>query len=171
MSIMRELRNALHGAPCAVFSSDMRVRILATGLCTYPDGSVVFGRLEVDPGDKNTITNPVVLVEVLSTSTEAYDREDKRAHYRLIPSLRDFLLVSQRERRIEQYHRNDDGTWTLRDARAGGNVRLDAIGCEISVDAVYDDPLAAAAQAAPRQARSSRRVATRSRRVRRLGRS
>jgi Uma2 family endonuclease len=65
--------------------------------------------------------------------------------YRQLPSLRDYLLVSQREHRIEHYHRNDDSTWTLRDVRAGGEVRLDSIGCQIAVDAVYDDPLATVA--------------------------
>jgi Uma2 family endonuclease len=141
-NVIGELRAALRGRPCVTFTSDLRIRVQTTGLGTYPDASVVCGQLEVDPEDKNSVTNPVVLVEVLADSTEAYDRDDKRAHYRLIPSLCDYLLVSQRERRIDHYHRNDDGTWTLRDVRAGGEVRLDSVGCHIAVDAVYDDPLA-----------------------------
>jgi Uma2 family endonuclease len=143
-NVIGELGSALRGRPCATFTSDLRVRVLATGLATYPDASVVCGRMEVDPEDKNTVTNPVVLVEVLSDSTEAYDRNDKLAHYRRIPSLRDYLLVSQHERRIEHYHRNDDGTWTLRDVGEGGEVRLASIGCSLAVDAVYHDPLAPA---------------------------
>jgi Uma2 family endonuclease len=142
VNVAGELRAALAGKPCATFNSDLRVRVLATGLATYPDATVVCGKLETDPEDKNTITNPVVLVEVLSDSTEKYDREDKRAHYRLIPSLCDYLLLSQHERRIEHYHRNEDGTWTLRDVREGGRVELTSIGCALSVDAVYHDPLA-----------------------------
>ena len=145
VNVQAELRSALRGRPCVTFNSDLRVRVLATGLGTYPDASVVCGRLEVDPEDKNTVTNPAVIVEVLSDSTESYDRDDKRAHYRQIPSLRDYLLVSQHERRVDHYHRNDDGTWTLRDVRAGGEVRLDSIGCQIAVDAIYDDPLATVA--------------------------
>jgi len=144
-SVMGELRVALGGHPCSVLSSDVRVRVLATGLTTYPDASVVCGRLELDPEDKHTVTNPVVLVEVLSDSTEAYDRYDKLAHYRRIPSLRDYLLVSQHERRIEHYRRNDDGSWTLRDVQAGGEVSLASIGCALSVDAIYHDPLASVA--------------------------
>jgi len=140
-SVIGELRVALRGHPCSVLSSDVRVRVLATGLTTYPDASVVCGRLEVDAAERNTVTNPVVLVEVLSDSTEAYDRNDKLAHYRRIPSLRDYLLVSQHERRIEHYRRNDDGSWTLRDIQEGGEVSLASIGCALSVDAIYHDPL------------------------------
>src|SRR5262249_23805624 len=92
-NVIRVLGTALLGRPCITFTADVRVRVLATGLCTYPDGSVVCGRIELDPEDKNTLTNPIVLVEVLSDSTESYDRIEKQAHYRLIPSLRDYLLV------------------------------------------------------------------------------
>jgi Uma2 family endonuclease len=156
-NVIGELRAALRGRPCVTFTSDLRVRVLATGLATYPDASVVCGRLEVDPDDKNTVTNPVVLVEVLSESTEQYDRDEKRAHYRQIPSLRDYLLVSQHERRVEHYHRNDDGSWTLLDVRARGEVRLEAIGCRLAVDAIYDDPLAAPAAPAPLPKATARR--------------
>ena len=126
VNVQGELRNALRGRRCTVFNSDVRVRVLATGLGTYPDATVVCGRLEVDPEDKNTVTNPIVIVEVLSDSTETYDRDDKRAHYRQLPTLRDYLLVSQHERRIEHYHRNDDGTVeALRDvARSWGACGL-----------------------------------------------
>ncbi len=156
VNVLAEPRDALRGRRCNVFNADVRVRVPATGLTTYPDASVVCTRLEVDPEDKNTITNPVVIVEVLSDSTEEYDRDDKRAHYRQLPTLRDYLLVSQHERRIEHYHRNDDGTWTLRDVREGGTVRLAAIGCELSVDAVYDDPLATPPPPEPRPARATK---------------
>jgi Uma2 family endonuclease len=167
-SVIRELGVALRGRPCVTFTSDLRVRVQATGLTTYPDATVVCGRIEVDPEDKNTVTNPVVLVEVLSDSTETYDREDKRAHYRLIPSLREYVLVSQHERRIEHHHRNADGTWTLRDVRAGERARLDAVGCELAVDAVYDDPLAVAtAPAAPEPGKPPRARARATRPARR----
>ncbi len=125
------------GRPEAVFTRTQRVRVLATGLCTYPDASVVCGRIERDPEDRNAIVNPVVLVEVLSDSTEAYDRNEKLAHYRRIPSLRDYLLVSQHERRVEHYQRNENGTWTLRDVGAGDAVTLSSIGCVVAVDAPY----------------------------------
>jgi Uma2 family endonuclease len=147
-NVIGELRNALAGRPCVVFTSDVRVRVMETGLGTYPDASVVCGRIERDPEDENTIVNPVVIVEVLSDSTESYDKNEKLAHYRQISALHDYLLVSQHERRIEHYRRNLDGTWTLRDARAVDSVRLDSIGCAISVEAVYHDPLAALPAAA-----------------------
>ena len=141
VNVMLEIGVALRGRPCVVLNSDVRVRVRATGLVTYPDASVVCGQVETDPEDRNTVVNPVVIVEVLSDSTEKYDRNDKWAHYRRIPSLRDYLLVSQHERRVEHYHRNDDGTWTLRDVGEGGEVHLASIGCALAVDAIYHDPL------------------------------
>jgi Uma2 family endonuclease len=141
-SVIRELGSQLRGRPCVVYTSDLRVRVLATGLATYPDVTVICGPLERDPANKNTATNPVVIVEVLSDSTEDYDREEKLSHYRRIPSLREYLLVSQHERRIEHLSRNDDGTWTLRDVAAPATgVQLPSIGCALSLDEVYRDLL------------------------------
>ncbi len=131
----------LGGRPCEVFSSDLLVRVLATDLGTYPDLSVVCGRIEVDPDDASCLTNPVVLVEVLSDGTEAYDRGEKFAHYRRIPSLREYVLVSQRQRRIEVFRRNEDASWTLYEAGAGQSAKLASIGCELSVDEVYRSAL------------------------------
>ncbi|WP_437667551.1 Uma2 family endonuclease [Sorangium sp. So ce1182] len=145
MSVGAELRAQLRGRPCAVYSADLRVRVQATGLSTYPDVSVVCGKLERDLEDKDAALNPSVLVEVLSDSSEAYDRGQKFAHYRHIPSLREYVLVSQHEPRIEVFHRNEDDSWTLREARAGQGAHLEAIGCTLSVDEVYRDPLAQAA--------------------------
>ncbi|MCK6588750.1 MAG: Uma2 family endonuclease [Polyangiaceae bacterium] len=134
----------LRGRPCEAFSSDLRVRVLATSLVTYPDVSVVCGRFEQDPEDANTLVNPVVLVEVLSDSSEAYDRGEKFAHYRRIPSLQEYVLISQRKPRIEVFRRNEDGTWMLFEAEASGSVKLASIGCELSVDEVYANALGAA---------------------------
>jgi Uma2 family endonuclease len=141
-NLIRLLGTQLLGRPCVVYTSDARVRVLATGLATYPDVSVVCGQIERDPENKNTLTNPVVLVEVLSDSTEGYDREEKFSHYRRIPSLREYLLVSQHERRIEHFSRNDDGSWTLRDVEPPGIVQLPSIGCALSLDEVYKSLLA-----------------------------
>lgn len=142
-NVIGELHAALRGRPCRVFSSDLRVRVLATGLGTYPDATVICGAFEHDPEDTNTAVNPVVLVEVLSDSTEAYDRGEKFERYRRIPSLRDYVMVSQHHLLIEHYTRNDDGTWTLHEVRPPASVRL-SIGCELPVDAVYRNPLAPA---------------------------
>jgi Uma2 family endonuclease len=102
---IRELGVALRGRPCHVFTSDLRVRVAATGLVTYPDVTVICADLESHPEDRSTILNPLVLVEVLSDSTEAYDRGAKAAHYRRIDSLREYVLISQNEPRIEVFRR------------------------------------------------------------------
>ncbi|WP_437987240.1 Uma2 family endonuclease [Sorangium sp. So ce117] len=141
-SVGAELRAQLRGRPCAVYSSDLRVRVQATGLSTYADVSVVCGRLECDIEDKDAALNPIVLVEVLTESSEAYDRGQKFANYRRIPSLREYVLVTRHEQRIEVFHRNEDDSWTLREARAGEGAHLEAIGCVLSVDEVYRDPFA-----------------------------
>ncbi|MGK4008250.1 Uma2 family endonuclease [Sorangium sp. So ce1036] len=139
--VIAELAAQLRRRPCAVFSSDLRVRVLATGLATYPDVAVVCGRLSRDPEDDDAVVNPVVLVEVLSDSTEAYDRGEKFAHYRRIPSLKEYVLVSQQHRRIEVFRRNEDSTWTLHEAGPGASARLTSVGCELAVNDVYDGAL------------------------------
>lgn len=127
--------------PCEAYSCDLLIRVLATGLATYADSSVVCGHLERDPEDADVVTNPTVLVEVLSDSTEAYDRGEKFAHYRRIPSLREYVLVSQHVPRIEVFRRNDDGSWTLYEAGLGESAKLASIGCELPVDEIYANPL------------------------------
>ncbi len=136
-----ELRAALRSKPCRVFSSDLRVRVQATGLTTYPDLSVACGKLETAPDDPHALINPVVLVEVLSESTEAYDRGAKAAHYRRINSLAEYVLVSQSEPLIEVHRRNERGHFELIEARAGEHAELASLGVRISVDAVYENPL------------------------------
>ncbi|WP_437570628.1 Uma2 family endonuclease [Sorangium sp. So ce542] len=123
--------------PCDVFSSDLRVRVLATGLATYPDVSVVCGKLAYDPEDEHAVVNPLVLVEVLSDSTEAYDRGEKFAHYRRIPSLKEYVLVSQAHPRIEVFRRNEDDSWTLYEAGPGERARLASVDGLLEVDEVY----------------------------------
>ncbi|GAC1353325.1 MAG: Uma2 family endonuclease [Polyangiales bacterium] len=142
MAVGRELGTQLSGKPCAVYSSDLRVRVLETGLATYPDVTVVCGALETDPEDSHSATNPTVIVEVLSPSTEKHDRGAKYAHYRRISSLRAYVLVSQDEPLISVFTRNADESWTLRDVRAGF-ARIDAIACVLDVAAVYASPLGA----------------------------
>jgi Uma2 family endonuclease len=140
-NVIGELGAALRGRPCAVFTSDARVRIEATDRATYSDVTVVCGRLEHAPDDPDSITNPVVIVEVLSDATEADDRGEKFAHYRRLPSLREYLLISQRARRLEIYRRRDD-RWLLDEAGAGETLRLDSIDVALAVDEIYRDPLA-----------------------------
>ena len=124
-----------HG--CAVYSSDLRIRVLATGLAAYPDVTVVCGPKQTDPESRTTIINPTVIVEVLSDSTQDYDRGEKIEHYRQIPSLQACLLVSHRQRHIEVWRRGADGSWSRADHGAGSIVELDAIGVSFAVDEVY----------------------------------
>ncbi len=141
-NVISALSTQLGGKPCQAFTSDLRIRVLETGLATHPDVSVICGGLERDPEDRNTATNPVVIVEVLSPTTQRYDREEMAAHYRRIPSLECYVLISQEEQRVEVFSRNRDGSWTLREARSGA-VELAAIGCRLAVADVYRNPLVA----------------------------
>jgi len=131
------LSEQLAGRPCYPLSSDLRVRVQATGLATYPDVTVVCGPLERDSEDPNATVNPTVLVEVLSDSTEAYDLGEKFAHYRSIPSLREYVLVSHRARRIERRWQDSGGSWRSEVAGRGETVELTSIGAALVVDAVY----------------------------------
>jgi Uma2 family endonuclease len=107
-----ELRSSLRDSACNVLASDQRVRTVST-LYTYPDVVVVCGRPEFDVEDRDTLTNPVVIVEVLSRSTEGYDRGQKFLHYRSIPSLKEYVLVSQRQMLVEHFLRQPNGQWVL----------------------------------------------------------
>lgn len=123
-----------------VFTSELKIRVLATGLATYPDVSVICGDVRRDPEDANAATNPTLLVEVLSESTEAYDRTEKWRHYRRIPSLDGYLLVAQDPRRLELFARvragEDEGAFERRVAGPTEALAL-PIGGELVVDALY----------------------------------
>jgi len=138
VAIASSLRIQLAGKRCRVFSSDLRVRVLASGLATYPDVSVVCGPLERDTEGRETVLNPTVLVEVLSGSTERYDRGEKFEHYKKIPSFEEYVLVSQKEILVEVWRRAGD-SWTHHEARAGARVALRSIACELAVDELYRD--------------------------------
>jgi Uma2 family endonuclease len=141
-AISGELRGALRGKPCRVFSSDLRIRIQETGLSTYPDVAVVCGQLATAVEDEQAAVNPVVLVEVLSPTTEGYDRGAKAAHYRRIPALREYVLVSPSEPRIEVHRRTESGRWELLEARPGERIELASLGVGLDVSAIYANPLA-----------------------------
>lgn len=135
-NVVGELRNLLRGGACAVQPSDLRVHVPLTGLYTYPDASVVCERPEFLDEVGDTLLNPSVLVEVLLPSSEAYDRGKKFEQYRSIASLRDYLLIASESAHVEHYARQPDGSWLLRDCRAGGRVVL-SIGCDLAVDEIY----------------------------------
>lgn len=143
-ALIREFGAALRGKPCNVFTSDARVRVESTNRSTYPDVTVVCGKVAPASDDPHAITNPVVIVEVLSDETEADDRGDKFAHYRRLPSLREYILVSERARRIETYRR-DGARWILTEASDGEHIRLESLDVAVAVTDVYNDPAAPSA--------------------------
>jgi Uma2 family endonuclease len=135
-AVIAALGNAFRGGPCRVFTSDQRVAIREGTHYVYPDVTVVCGHLELAAGTKDTLVNPSVLVEVLSKGTESYDRGAKWDDCRQLPSLTDYLLVSQSSAHIEHFQRVDDGEWRYRVAVAGGRVTLTS-GAVLEVDTVF----------------------------------
>lgn len=134
---------ALRGKPCAVFSSDLRVRIEATDRSTYPDVTVVCGALQTSSADKDAVINPTLIVEVTSESTEADDRGDKFRHYREIASLQEYVIVGGRTPWVEVWRRNDHGRWELADeAGPQGAVHLASIDVRVDMTEIYSNPLA-----------------------------
>jgi Uma2 family endonuclease len=138
VAVSSALHARLRGGPCRVFSSDLRIRVLATGLATYPDVTVVCGAPERDPESATTIVNPKVVVEVWSDGTEDYDRNEKLEHYRRIPSLGAIVFVSHRERQIEVWTRQD-GSWGHARAGPGAQAAVSVIDCDLIVDEIYGD--------------------------------
>jgi Uma2 family endonuclease len=139
-NLVRELSQQLKGRPCEVYPNDMRLWVPAARLYTYPDVTVVLGEPALVDDHFDMITNPAVLIEILSPSTRAYDRGLKFDHYRKIPSLRDYLLVAQDEPLVEQFVRNPPQRWWRRTVAAGldGIVNLPSIDCRLALAEVYD---------------------------------
>lgn len=135
--IIGELLRLLEDRPCRVFTSDQRTRPDRVRFAAYPDVTVACGEPVVHPEDPHAITNPVVLVEVLSESTEAWDRQGKFRRYRKLASLKHYVLVSQHERCIEVYSRDDGGAWVFSEALEGESAALTALGGSIDVNRVY----------------------------------
>jgi Uma2 family endonuclease len=139
INIAREITQQLKGRPCETYSSDMRVRIPTTDLYTYPDVVVVCGEPVFEDDRFDTLTNPTLIIVVLSESTESYDCGKKFRYYRTIESFAEYLLIAQDEHRVEQYVRQKDGRWLLSETRSlDGEVELPSIGCLLSLSEVYD---------------------------------
>lgn len=137
--VQRLLGNALGERPCRVHTSDLRIYVEAVGLATFPDGSVICEKLEQHgPSPAATALNPSILIEVTSDSSEEYDLGTKLEAYRTIPSLREYIIVSHRERRVTVHARPDAATpWTTRVAITGGRVPIDSLSTELDVADVY----------------------------------
>ncbi|MEM1417325.1 MAG: Uma2 family endonuclease, partial [Myxococcota bacterium] len=131
-NVVALLSDALRDRACRVFSSDLRVRVPATGLGTYPDVSVVCDALALDPEDPkgHTVTNPALLVEVLSPTTESYDRGEKPEHYQALESLQALVLIAQDERRVDVIERTAEGGW-VETCVVTGDVALGSLGVSL----------------------------------------
>jgi Uma2 family endonuclease len=133
-----EIRNQFKGRPCEAYFSDIRVRVQATGLYTYPDVIVVCGEPRFVDESLDTLLNPNVIVEVLSPSTESWDRGGKFVHYRRLESLRDYVLVSQDKILVEHFTRQGD-RWLLTEwSRLEDLLHLESIACEVKLRDIYD---------------------------------
>jgi Uma2 family endonuclease len=130
---------------CRAFTSDLRVFVEKSGLLTYPDASVVCGPTSRAAVDPLAVVNPILLVEITSSSTEDYDRGEKLRHYKLLPSLREVLVLSHREPWFS-LHRRESGGWSETSVRTGESIDLTSIGARLGVDEVYADGLEDAAR-------------------------
>ena len=125
---------------CAAFGSDLRVCLTPYRLISYPDLTVVCGEPQYLDSGRDTVTNPVVTVEVLSPSTERTDRWEKAQAYRDLPSMREFLLINQTPVRIEHWIRSGEDQWSVKRVEDRSAVlRLDSIDCDLPVEQIYDD--------------------------------
>ncbi|PYQ29039.1 MAG: Uma2 family endonuclease [Acidobacteria bacterium] len=135
--MIRLLGNILVDRPCRVYTTDMRVHIIAPNLSTYPDVSVICGPLEkYEPGPEATALNPMIVVEVTSDSSEEYDFGKKREYYQTIPSLQEYVVLSHRERRITVWIR-EGSAWSARTSVRGEQIVLPSLPAELAVDEIY----------------------------------
>jgi len=138
-NVVRELGTQLKGKDCRVYSADLRVKVSATGLYTYPDVAVVCGHLLFDDEQQDTLLNPTLLAEVLSESTKDYDRGGKFEHYRTLGSLQEYVLIAQDRPHVEHYLRQPDGRWLLEETnRLNDSVTLPSISCTLALAEIYD---------------------------------
>jgi Uma2 family endonuclease len=140
INLAASLRARLRGSPCRPYNSDQRIHIPAIGLSTYPDLSIVCGELKLDSRDRDAIVNPRVIVEVLSRSTERYDRGKKFDFYRQLEPLLEYVLVNQDDPQVERFVRQEDGNWLL-SVYKGLDAKLDlvTIDCVLPLMEIYED--------------------------------
>ena len=137
-AVLRHLGNQLP-AGCRAYTSDLRVRVAASDVTTYPDGAVVCGKTIRAADDAMAVTNPVVLIEVTSPSTEAYDQGAKLEFYKPLPSVREVLILSHHVPRATLHRRGQDGAWTVHEAVQGGVIEVQSVGASLAMDEVYRD--------------------------------
>jgi Uma2 family endonuclease len=135
-----ELHSNMKGTPCRAYSVDMRIKVDVTGLYTYPDIAIVCGKPEFEDDVHDTLLNPRAIVEVLSESTEKYDRGAKFRHYRQIASLQEYVLVSQDEPLVERRVRQADGSWGLTEfAGLDGILEFASVPVRVPLSEIYRD--------------------------------
>jgi Uma2 family endonuclease len=138
-NVVAELRGQLKQRPCTVYSTDLRVKVSATGLYTYPDVVVVCDTPQFDAEHKDTLLNPTLIVEVLSDSTEGYDRGGKFEQYRTLPSFVEYVLIAQDKHHVEHFVRQADNRWILSETnRLEDTITLTSIDCTLALQEVYD---------------------------------
>lgn len=134
-----EIGQQLREKPCEVYGLKMRVKAPAVRCYVYPDVVVVYGEPQFEDSCFDTLLNPTLIVEVLSKSTESYNRLAKAAYYRTIEPLAEYLLVAQEEYRVEQYVKQEDGRWLLADVRLlESMIELKSIDCSLALRELYD---------------------------------
>lgn len=137
-NISAEITFFFKDKPCVIYPFNMRTKVAQTGLYTYPDIVAVCGEAAFEDENLDTLVNPTLIIEVLSESTESYDRGRKFAHYRSIKSLREYVLVSQWECWVERFLRREDGSWAYSECTdPGGSLELTSIACAIPLSTVY----------------------------------
>lgn len=138
-NVIGELRSQLKKTPCRVYPGDMRLKIESTGLITYPDIMVICGKRKFTDDHQDTVVNPDVIIEVLSDSTESYDRGLKFENYRKLHSLREYVIISQNRQKVERYSRDQTDRWILAETQPNSPViELASIDCLLSHLEVYD---------------------------------
>lgn len=138
VNLIGGLHAALRGQDCEIFSSDLRVKVSANGLYTYPDLTIVCGPVDVEDEQADVLLNPTLIIEVLSPGTERYDRGKKFDLYRELDSLKEYVLVSQDQYRVEQFLRGNGSEWGYRVAfKEDDIVEFPSVGCSISIKDIY----------------------------------
>jgi Uma2 family endonuclease len=137
-NFFRELSSQLRTKACEAYMNDLRVKVSPTGMYTYPDIVAVCGEVLLEDDHFDTLLNPTVIVEVLSESTEAYDRGEKFAHYRRLDTLREYVLVAQDKIRVEHFRREGE-EWILSEVSGpDATLHLGSIECDIALSAIYE---------------------------------
>lgn len=137
-NVLAALHSQLKGGDCQVYPSDLRVKVPQIPYYTYPDVTVVCGKPQLEDDHGDNLLNPIVIVEILSRSTERHDRTSKFESYRRIETLREYVLIAQDSYRVEQYRKQPDGSWIFSGTTdADRTLKLPAIGCELNLSDIY----------------------------------